>query len=64
MARSTNNWGDYGGADVYVNQILGAGQPHDYFYTNAKGIAAFKGYVDTFVKRYKNEQTILCLRFG
>jgi mannan endo-1,4-beta-mannosidase len=31
---STNNWSDYGGMDVYVNQILGEGQPHDYFYSN------------------------------
>ena len=22
--------------DVYVNQIIGNGQPHDYFYTNEK----------------------------
>lgn len=32
----TNNWSDYGGMDVYVHQILGRGQPHDYFYTNTK----------------------------
>jgi len=25
---------DYGGMDVYVNQIVGNGQPHDLFYTN------------------------------
>ncbi|KAG7095493.1 hypothetical protein E1B28_006232 [Marasmius oreades] len=55
----TNNWADYGGMDVYVNQIVGQGQPHDLFYTNAKVISAFKSYVSTFVGRYKNEPTIM-----
>ncbi len=27
---------DYGGMDVYVNQIVGAGSAHDLFYTNSK----------------------------
>ena len=34
----TNNWSDYGGMDVYVDQIIGQGQPHDYFYTNPEVI--------------------------
>ncbi|KAJ3739652.1 glycoside hydrolase [Lentinula detonsa] len=55
----TNNWSDYGGMDVYVNQLLGQGQPHDYFYTNATVIAAYKNYVKTFVTRYVNEPGIL-----
>lgn len=55
----TNNWSDFGGMDVYVNQIVGAGKPHDLFYTNAKVIAAYKGYIETFVSRYVNEPTIL-----
>ncbi|KAJ3879236.1 glycoside hydrolase [Lentinula edodes] len=55
----TNNWSDYGGMDVYVNQLLGQGQPHDYFYTNATVIAAYKTYVKTFVTRYLNEPGIL-----
>jgi len=55
----TNNWSDYGGSDVYVTQILGAGQPHDFFYSNAKVVAAYKNYVQAFVKRYVNEPTIL-----
>ncbi|KAJ4490111.1 glycoside hydrolase [Lentinula aciculospora] len=42
---------DYGGMDVYVNQLLGQGSPHDYFYTNATVIA--------FVTRYLNEPGIL-----
>ncbi|KAF5378245.1 hypothetical protein D9757_009166 [Collybiopsis confluens] len=48
-----------GGMDVYVNQILGQGQPHDFFYTNPTVIAAFKNYVKTFVTRYLNEPGIL-----
>ncbi|KAJ3853093.1 glycoside hydrolase superfamily, partial [Lentinula lateritia] len=56
----TNNWyGSYCGMDVYVNQILGQGSPHDYFYTNATVIAAYKNYVKTFVSRYVNEPGIL-----
>ncbi|KIK68453.1 glycoside hydrolase family 5 protein [Collybiopsis luxurians FD-317 M1] len=54
----TNNWSDYGGMDVYVNQILGQGQPHDFFYTNPTVIAAYKNYVKTFVTRYLNEPGI------
>lgn len=55
----TNNWSDFGGMDVYVNQIVGAGKPHDLFYTNAKVIAAYKAYIKAFVNRYVNEPTIL-----
>ncbi|KAF9234130.1 glycoside hydrolase family 5 protein [Melanogaster broomeanus] len=60
----TNNWGDYGGMDVYVNQILGTGQPHDYFYTDSKIIAAFQNYVKAWVERYTDEQTILAWELG
>ncbi|KII92481.1 glycoside hydrolase family 5 protein [Plicaturopsis crispa FD-325 SS-3] len=55
----TNNWSDYGGMDVYVDQIVGAGSGHDLFYTNAEVIAAYKNYIKTFVGRYVNEPTIL-----
>ncbi|KZV63769.1 glycoside hydrolase family 5 protein [Peniophora sp. CONT] len=55
----TNNWSDFGGSDVYVTQLLGPNLPHDYFYTNATVIAAYKNYVKTFVTRYLNEPTIL-----
>lgn len=55
----TNNWADYGGMDVYVNQIVGNGQPHDLFYTNTDVKDAFKNYVKTFVGRYVNEPGIL-----
>ncbi|KAG8701793.1 hypothetical protein FRC09_005125, partial [Ceratobasidium sp. 395] len=54
----TNNWGDYGGMDVYVKQILGSAN-HDLFYTDATVKAAFKKYINGFVSRYKNEPTIL-----
>ncbi|KAF8836771.1 glycoside hydrolase family 5 protein [Paxillus ammoniavirescens] len=54
----TNNWSDYGGMDVYVNQIIGRGQPHDYFYTNSQIIAAYQNYVRAWVERYINEPTI------
>ncbi|KAL1942102.1 hypothetical protein VTO73DRAFT_6632 [Trametes versicolor] len=54
----TNNWSDYGGMDVYVNQIANSPN-HDLFYTNANVIAAYKSYIKTFVSRYVNEPTIL-----
>ncbi|KDR78310.1 hypothetical protein GALMADRAFT_1312903 [Galerina marginata CBS 339.88] len=55
----TNNWGDFGGMDVYVNSIVGQGQPHDLFYTDPRVMSAYKNYVRTFVKRYENEPTIM-----
>ncbi|KAF8996664.1 mannanase [Cyathus striatus] len=55
----TNNWQDFGGMDVYVNQILGNGKAHDLFYTDVSVKAAFKDYVKAFVGRYVNEPTIL-----
>ncbi|KIO30769.1 glycoside hydrolase family 5 protein [Tulasnella calospora MUT 4182] len=54
----TNNWGDYGGMDVYVKQILNSSN-HDLFYTDASVIQAFKNYIAVWVNRYKNEPTIL-----
>lgn len=55
----TNNWSDYGGMDVYLQQLLGSTTNHDYFYSNAQVIAAFKTYVAAFVGRYVNEPGIL-----
>ncbi|KAJ7624543.1 glycoside hydrolase [Roridomyces roridus] len=55
----TNNWSDYGGMDVYTQQILGSGQFHDVFFTNPTVISAFKSYVQTVVTRYLNESTIM-----
>ncbi|EJD06357.1 CEL4a mannanase [Fomitiporia mediterranea MF3/22] len=54
----TNNWSDYGGMDVYVNQ-LNPGGTHDTFYTNQKVIAAYENYITEFVGRYKDESTIM-----
>ncbi|KAJ3476237.1 hypothetical protein NLI96_g11300 [Meripilus lineatus] len=54
----TNNWSDYGGMDTYVSQLTGSPN-HDYFYTDASVISAFKNYVQAFVERYVNETTIL-----
>ncbi|KAK6987507.1 glycoside hydrolase family 5 protein [Favolaschia claudopus] len=55
----TNNWSDFGGMDVYTQQLLGSGQPHDAFYTNPTVIAAFKTYVQAVVSRYVNEPTVM-----
>lgn len=54
----TNNWSDYGGMDVYVNQ-LNPGGTHDTFYTNQKVITAYENYIKNFVGRYANEPTIM-----
>ncbi|PVG02863.1 glycoside hydrolase [Serendipita vermifera] len=55
----TNNWGDYGGMDMYISQILGGGQAHSNFYTNTNIKNAYKNYVKAFVSRYANEPTIM-----
>ncbi|KAJ7849909.1 glycoside hydrolase superfamily [Mycena leptocephala] len=54
-----NNWSDFGGMDVYTAQILGSGQPHDAFYTNAAVVAAYKTYVQAIVTRYLTENMIM-----
>lgn len=59
---STNNWSDYGGMDVYVNQIVGSGSAHDLFYTNTAVkvfLFAFQWYSRPLIKNcrqtaYKN----------
>lgn len=33
--------------DVYVNQILGEGQPHDYFYSNPEVIVCVDDHVES-----------------
>ncbi|KAH7912404.1 glycoside hydrolase family 5 protein [Hygrophoropsis aurantiaca] len=55
----TNNWSDYGGMDVYVDQLIGSGEAHDLFYTNSACISAYKNYIKAFVGRYVNEPGIL-----
>lgn len=60
----TNNWSDYGGMDVYVNQIVGSGSAHDLFYTNANVISAYKNYIKTFVGRYSSNPVIFGWELG
>ncbi|KAH0608815.1 uncharacterized protein H6S33_001043 [Morchella sextelata] len=52
-----NNWGDYGGMDVYVN-ALASGSGHSAFYTNSAIQTAYKNYVSTIVNRYKSSSAI------
>ncbi|ETI32038.1 hypothetical protein F441_20929 [Phytophthora nicotianae CJ01A1] len=52
-----NNWADYGGIDVYVQQL--GGKYHDDFYTDEKIKAAYKNFVKTFVERYADDDTIM-----
>ncbi|KAL3670975.1 hypothetical protein V7S43_004160 [Phytophthora oleae] len=52
-----NNWSDYGGMDVYVQQL--GGKYHDDFYTDETIKAAYKNFVKTFVERYADEETIM-----
>ncbi|KAE8879009.1 hypothetical protein PF003_g36916 [Phytophthora fragariae] len=52
-----NNWSDYGGMDVYVQQL--GGTYHDDFYTDEKIKAAYKNFVKTFVTRYADDETIM-----
>jgi mannan endo-1,4-beta-mannosidase len=59
----TNNWKDYGGMDVYTQQIAGS-KVHGDFYTTPAIQTAFKNYVKTFVTRYKNDPTILSWELG
>ena len=44
--------------DVYVSQ-LNSGGTHDTFYTDATIIAAYKNYVNEFVSRYADDDTIM-----
>ncbi|KAA8914489.1 putative mannan endo-1,4-beta-mannosidase A [Sphaerosporella brunnea] len=52
-----NNWGDYGGMDVYVSK-LGLGS-HSEFYTSTKAQEVYMDYVKTLVERYKSSDAIL-----
>ncbi|KAF9460821.1 glycoside hydrolase [Collybia nuda] len=54
----TNNWVGYGGSELYVNWIGGAGSTHDVFYTHPKIIASYQRYVKTIVNRYKTSPNI------
>jgi mannan endo-1,4-beta-mannosidase len=59
----TNNWGDYGGMDVYTKQIAGSAN-HDVFYTNTAVKTAFKNYINAFVSRYKTNTNIMAWELG
>ncbi|KAF2497809.1 glycoside hydrolase family 5 protein [Lophium mytilinum] len=52
-----NNWGDYGGMDVYVKQL--GGSYHDQFYTWDTAKTAYKKYVNAVVSRYKASSAIM-----
>ncbi|KAI0721256.1 glycoside hydrolase [Cerioporus squamosus] len=53
-----NNWVGYGGSDLYIQWMLGAGQSHDVFFTNRNTVASYQAYVKTIVSRYKDSSTI------
>ncbi|KAK2766122.1 hypothetical protein FQN54_007637 [Arachnomyces sp. PD_36] len=57
-----NNWGDYGGMDVYVSALGGA--DHNAFYTDAAIQDAYKNYASTIVNRYKNSTAIYAWELG
>ncbi|KAI0704958.1 glycoside hydrolase [Cytidiella melzeri] len=54
----TNNWVGYGGMELYINWIAGAGNTHDVFYTDERIIASYQSYVRTIVERYKSSPNI------
>ena len=51
-----NNWGDYGGMDVYVENL--GGSDHSAFYTDATIQDAYKNYVTAIVNRYESSSAI------
>ncbi|PVF99913.1 glycoside hydrolase [Serendipita vermifera] len=53
----TNNWGGYGGADLYVQWIKGV-RTHDTFFTDPAVIAEYQRYVKIIVNRYKDSPAI------
>ncbi|KAF8914370.1 glycoside hydrolase [Gymnopilus junonius] len=54
----TNNWVGYGGAELYINWIAGAGNTHDVFYSDPRIVASYQRYVTTIVNRYKSSPNI------
>ncbi|KAI9756779.1 MAG: accessory factor associated with RNA polymerase II [Chaenotheca gracillima] len=53
-----NNWADYGGMDVYVNQVISDNPAHGDFYTNPTIVGYFKDYVETIVTKHKDSPAI------
>ncbi|TFK41081.1 glycoside hydrolase [Crucibulum laeve] len=69
----TNNWVGYGGSELYINWIAGAGKTHDVFYSDPRIVASYRmsltylmhhsyialeRYVKTIVNRYKNSANV------
>ncbi|KAJ8521415.1 hypothetical protein ONZ45_g1841 [Pleurotus djamor] len=54
----TNNWVGYGGSELYINWIAGAGKTHDVFFTDRRIVASYQRYVRTIVQRYRNSPNI------
>ncbi|KAI9823197.1 MAG: hypothetical protein M1832_002641 [Thelocarpon impressellum] len=54
----SNNWEAYGGMDLWVNNVIGRGAPHDLFYTDARIMQYFKDYVRIIVERYRDSEAI------
>ncbi|KAF9532003.1 glycoside hydrolase superfamily [Crepidotus variabilis] len=54
----TNNWVGYGGAELYINWIAGAGKTHDVFYSDPAITKSYQKYVKAIVNRYKNSPNI------
>ncbi|KAF9452653.1 glycoside hydrolase family 5 protein [Macrolepiota fuliginosa MF-IS2] len=54
----TNNWVGYGGMELYINWIAGAGKTHDVFYTDSRIVSSYQRYVQTIVDRYKHSPNI------
>ncbi|KAG6845774.1 hypothetical protein H0H87_003828 [Tephrocybe sp. NHM501043] len=48
----TNNWSGYGGAELYITNLVGANQTHDVFYTNPKTIASYRETAIIFLLHY------------
>jgi mannan endo-1,4-beta-mannosidase len=67
MVTLSNNWGDFGGIDVYVDRLGSAQKYHSEFFTSESIKNAFKSYVEKVLNRvntftgvqYKNDPTIM-----
>mmetsp|Transcript_2656 Transcript_2656/g.7895 ORF Transcript_2656/g.7895 Transcript_2656/m.7895 type:complete len:654 (-) Transcript_2656:3455-5416(-) len=62
----TNFWSQFGGIQIYVDQLIGKGQPPELFYNNSKTRSAFRTWMRTITQRtntrskikYANDPTI------
>lgn len=60
--RPVNNWEDYGGMDVYVENL--GGSNHSSFYTEPAIQDAYKNYITTIVERYIDSSAIYAWELG